>query len=90
MMLITTCTYSLYILIFDSFKLFQYIIEKITSSTKSSPQYANKLFCNAQEIKIKVIDSSGSETKLYSTFVVDSMASNIALISDRHIIKSVP
>ena len=42
-------------------------------------------------MKIEVIeDSYSSEIKLYSSFAVDNMTSNLALISDRHKIKSVP
>ena len=47
-------------------------------------------FCHTQTIKIKVIDSPSSKNKLNSTFVVDGMTSNLALISDRHKIKSAP
>ena len=68
---------------------FQYVIEKLSSSTKSSPQNA-KFFCHTQTMEIKVIDSSSSKYKLYSTFLVDGMTSNLALISDRHKIKSAP
>ena len=68
---------------------FQNVIEKLTSSTKSSPQNV-KFFCHTQTIKNKVIDSSSSKNKLYSTFVVDGIMSNLALISDRHKIKSAP
>ena len=46
---------------------------------KSSPQNG-KFFCHTQRIKIK----------LYLTFVIDSMTSNLALISDRHKKKSAP
>ena len=35
-------------------------------------------------MKIKLIHSSSSENKLYLTFAVDSMTSNITLISHRH------
>ena len=48
------------------------------------------LLCHTQTIKIKVIDSSNSKNKLYSTFVLDCMASNLTLISDRHKIKLAP
>ena len=41
---------------------FQYVIEKLTSSTKSSPHNA-KFFCNTQTIKIKVVDSSNSKNE---------------------------
>ena len=60
---------------------------QLTSSTKSSPKNG-KFFCLKQTVKIKVIDSSSSENKLYWTFVVYSMASYFALISDKHKIKT--
>ena len=41
-------------------------------------------------LKIKLIDSSSSKNKIYLTSVVDSMVSNLALLSDRHNIKSAP
>ena len=42
-------------------------------------------------MKIEVIeDSHSSEIKLYLSFAVDNMTPNLALISDRHKIKSVP
>ena len=47
-------------------------------------------FCHTQTIKLKVVDSSSSKIKLYSTFVVDGMTSNFVFISDRHKIKSAP
>ena len=68
---------------------FQYII-KLASSTKRSAQNAYKLFCHTETIKIKVIDSSKSENKLYSTVVVDSMTSNPVPISNKCKIKSAP
>ena len=65
-------------------------MEKRTSFTNSSPPNAKKFFCHTQTMKIKVIDLFSSKTKLYSTFFVDSMTSNLVVISDRHKIKSAP
>ena len=57
---------------------------QLTSSTKSSPKNG-KFFCLKQTVKIKVIDSSSFKNKLYWTY---SMASYLALISDKHKIKT--
>ena len=66
---------------------FQYIIEKLASSTKISAQNANKFFCRHKQTN-KVIDSSTYANKLNSTLVVDSKKSNLALSSSRPMIKS--
>ena len=41
-------------------------------------------------MKIKIMDSSNSENKLYSTFAVNDMTSELTLISDRHKTKLAP
>ena len=69
---------------------FQYVIKNFTSFTKSSPKNTNKFFCHTQTMKIKVMDSSNSENKLYSTFAVNNMTSELTLISDRHKTKLEP
>ena len=68
------------------------IIEKLTSPTKSFTQNANKLFSppHTNNTQIKVIELSSSRKKLYSTFVVDSMTSNLVQISDSQKIKPAP
>ena len=50
----------------------------------------NSFATHTDNTQIKVIDSSSSRNKLYSTFVVDSKTSNLVHISDRHKIKSAP
>ena len=42
-------------------------------------------FATHKQHPIKVIDSSSFRNKLYSTFVVDSMMSDLVHISDRHL-----
>ena len=67
-------------------------MEKIIRSTKSSPQNAKKFFypSHTDNTQIKVTDWSSFRNKLYSTFVADSMSSNLVHISDRHKIESAP
>ena len=48
----------------------------------------NAFATHTDNTQIKVIDSSSSRNKLYSTFVGNSKTSNLAHISDRHKIKS--
>ena len=50
----------------------------------------NSFATHTDNTQIKVIDSSSSRSKLYSTFVVDSKTSNLVLVSERHKIKSAP
>ena len=48
----------------------------------------NAFATHTDNTQIKVIDSSSSRNKLYSTFVGNSKTSNLTHISDRHKIKS--
>ena len=67
------------------------IIEELTSSTKSFTQNANKLFSHTHTDNTQIkVDSSSSRKKLYSSFLVDSMTSNLLQISDSQKIKSAP
>ena len=50
----------------------------------------NYFATHTDNTQIKVIDSSISRNKLYSTFVVDIMTTNLVHISDRHKIKPAP
>ena len=50
----------------------------------------NSFATHTENNQNKVIDSSSFINKLYSTFAVDSMISNLVQVSDRHKIKSAP
>ena len=50
----------------------------------------NYFATHTENNQIKVIDSSSFINKLYSSFAVYSMISNLVHVSDRHKIKSAP
>ena len=59
------------------------IIEKFISSVKVLHKMLINSFATHRNNQSKVVDSSSSINKLYSTFIADSM-SNLAHMSDRH------